>query len=277
MTRHRDISAVSLLGTGITGVQRVAIRGEGTALDFSGDGDLGPQDIGLTKRFYTIDVETLHSSKYRDIHNPQFVDKAGTPVTTDLNEVLGVDMALEGDALPDSAEADTWLTYIGVTNVRSSLDLTLRDVDQALEAIASDEMGIRGKVQFNVLPPQSTHGLPDTGSAVQDGLDNLVLVGVEGAGAHRELSQGMLHFQGYGESGDAPEFLGSSIADAVPGDTGTFSATFGGAPTTTLAVTVDNCVCIRTRITVEHGGLLRVSYELQAYSSDGTTDPLSAT
>lgn len=272
MARFRDISSVSLLGTSITGVQRVSIRGEGTVLDYSGDADAGVQDIGLTKRFYSIDVEVMDPAKYRDIGSPTFTDKAGTPVATALNEVQGIDMSIEADALQDSAEDDTWLTYIGVTNARSSMDITMRDVQQALEAIASDEMGIRGGVTFDVHPPMSTHGLPDTG--VETGLDNLVLVGVEGQGAHRDLGQGVLHFQGYGAGGAAPAFEGT-LTDADPGDTGSFVATFPGAGGSDKTVTITNCICVRARVSVEHGGIVHITYELQAYSSDGTTDPLS--
>ena len=273
MARYRDVNSVTLLGEAITGVQSVRVGGEATEIEYEGDDDAGVQDIGVTKRFISISVEVKDSTKRRDIRDPQFTSTA--PVTTALNEVQGIDIGLEGQPVQDSAEKDTWLTYIGVRSVKASVDVALRDVGQVVDDSGVFFIGVRGKIDFDLQAPLSTAGLPDSSALTNTEIDNLVLVGVEGNTPHGELADGRLRFSGHGAGGAAPLITSTAIPKTV-GATGSVvftavSAT-GGADKT---ITISNCVLVRIRARAVHGDIFQVTYELQAFSSDGVASPVA--
>lgn len=273
MSRYRNLSTVSLLGEAITGVQSVQVRLASTRITHEGDNDAGVQDIGVTKRFVSITVEAEDSSKRRDIRSPQFTDALAA--ATALNEVLSVEASVEGQPVQDSAEDDTWLTYIGVRSVEAGLDLGIRDVNQALGT--TFPIGIRGTVDFDLQAPLSTHGLPDSAATTNFSMANLVLESVDPDVPHGELAEARMHFGGHGTGGAAPLITCAAIPKAVAA-TGTFSfVAISATGGTNKTVTISNCVLVRLRARAGHGEIFRVTYEIQAYSIDGVTSPIAVT
>jgi hypothetical protein len=191
-------------------------------------------------------------------------------------------MSERADEMPDSAEDDDWLTFVGITRRIIEAEVELRDIAQIINA-TNFKIGDMGQLQFDVLPGSALTGLADRTAYERFSANDLVVVGINPTLTHGDLASGTFSLRGTNasEQGKIQNTLsggGSTVFEVHVGDTGTItwiapSATGGGDTSMSLA----NCVCTGAEITATHGGRLERRFTFRAYSSDGQTSPLSVT
>jgi len=278
MARFRDVKSVSVFGTPWTGVQNVSVNVEADSFESSGDNNIDIRRVDVTKQKITFTIEVQDPDFKRDIKDPAFGSSPGVS----LNEVQKISLKQSCSVLTDSAEEDQWITYIGTTKAKTEAEVELRDISQ-IRTEGTIKIGDKDSLIFKVLPGASTSGLADSSAYEQFEGKNMVVTGITGGEKHGEVNGGTLSMIGFGDDSNVARIYntlsggGSSGFEKHCGDTGTVSWT---SPSVSGSggdedVSIANCVCTGVEIEASHAGRLTRRFTFEAYSSDGSTTPLT--
>ncbi len=192
-----------------------------------------------------------------------------------LIEVLKVSAKEGCSEIDDSADANLFISFLGVTGKMLEVTIELRDVTQALGLISIGELG-----QLDIVVPLGsvTSGLIGSDTETFT-LKNMTVVGQNTGAKHADIASNSLSLEGVGENGANIENTlsagGSTPFEINCGDSGEISykipSADGGDDET---VTVSNCVCTGVELSVEHAGRLQRKFDFGSFSSDGSTPPL---
>jgi len=197
----------------------------------------------------------------------------------ELNAIQRLTLRESGDLIEDSAEDETWKTYMGITGRVLEADAEFRDLKKALGVFA---LGDLGDLVVETLEGSATSGLADSTSWERFLMEAMTLTGINTSSKHKELSSVSMNWRGVGDATLGAEIqntthdAGTTNFEKNVGDTGTCSfvapSADGGSNVT---VTISNCVLTSVEITLNHGGRTERRFELSAYSSNGSTSPVA--
>lgn len=269
----RDVNTVVLAGVAIAGVQRVRLGNEGAVINFNSDAGAYRQDVGLTKQVAQIDIERLSSAKLRDIISAVFTFNGTGSIT--FGRVQRARVGQRGTVLRDSGDADTWVRYVGVTDIAGDAEVNFRDLPQIKAAGLTK--GRKGTLTLRVPAPRTGYGLPSTTAAEVHVVKCMVAMH-EAQASHGAMSDGRTRFEMYGTSPWSSSGLtgGQMLKPVSVGQRGAISWNAPAADAASSeATTVTGAVITDIEMTLEHGGYARSNYKAEAGASDGTTPPVS--
>jgi len=281
MARYRDVKGVTVFSSAWTGVQDVALNIEAENFNSSGDDKDYIERIDVTKLFASLEISILDPSFKRDIYMPSFGSGSGADA---LNEVLKASLSENCDVIKDSSEADLWIVYLGITKRMVEGNVELRDISQLIDADGIT-VGHLDTFTFKVLKGAATTAFNDPAQSETLSIANAVITSINTSEKHGDLASGTINFMGYGNPSDDPPTAGKivtsdtgSVFDKHVGDSGTISfiakAALGGTAGD-KSISVINCVCTKVEITAQHGGRMERKFSFEAYSSDGSTSPIT--
>lgn len=270
----RDVNTVSIFGTNMLGVERVTLEDDGAVINWSADAAAYRQDVGLTKQLAMVSIEKKASNKMRDLISAVFT--CGSTGSVTLGRVQRVRAREGGTPLHDSGDADTWIRYVGVTEVMGEVEVTSRDVKQRPSA-GTLVKGRKGTLTVTVPIQRTGYGLPASTATETHKFQCMVAkVGIKAE--HGNLADLDLRFEIYGPNRWTASGAtgGASLAPVAVGATGTISwkAPAADASSAESVTVARNCV-VEREMTVEHGSFARSSIRTEAGSSDGVTPPIS--
>jgi hypothetical protein len=270
----RDVNTVVLAGVALAGVQRVRLSNEGALLNFHADANAFRQDVGLTKQIAMVDIERMSSSKLRDIVSAVFTSGALTSVT--LGRVQRARISQGGTVLRDSGDADSWVRYVGVTDISGDVEATFRDVKQMQSG--SLKKGQKGTLTLAVPVSRSGTGLPSSTATETHKVVCMVHTFEKQVG-HGEMAEIRARFEMFGATNPwttSGLTGGAQLKPVTVGQAGSAKWTAPAADAGSAeATTVTAGVVTNIEVTLEHGNYARANYKLEAGASDGVTPPIS--
>lgn len=198
---------------------------------------------------------------------------------TTVGIVNSMSMTNSSTDIPDSAEEDKFLTFIGITDrvIEATIDSKniRQNVVESLFAIAQ-----KRDIEVDVLPGDARSGLCDLTAFERILLKNMTITGIELSTPHGDLASGSVSLRGGDPTG---AIFNNTTSDSNPtgfeknpGDVGTITFTVptadGGSD---LDITVVNCVLTSSELSLAHGEGMERTFTFKAFSVDGQVSPLS--
>lgn len=272
----RDVNTVTIGGTTILGVQSVRLGDAGELLEFTSDANAYRQDVGLTKQVATIELERISNQKLRDVLSAVFTAVGGASTGTSImGRIQRVSLQQSGDVIRDSGDADVWLRYLGLTNIKGQVTVEFRDLAQLQSAPLVK--GRKGTLTLKVPVPRTGFGLPAS-TATETHTVVCMVAGMEKDAEHGGLGSGRVTFEAYGTSPwtSAGATGGKQLRPIAPGWKGTVGWTAPAADASGgEATSVTNALLTGLDVTLAHGEFSRAVYRFEAHSTNGQTAPIT--
>lgn len=273
----RDVNTVVLHGTAIQGVRTVRLSDEGEEINFNADAVAYRQDVGLTKQIAMLEIERISSNKFRDVLSAVFTAVGGTGTgTAILGRVQRARISQQGSVIRDSGDADHWIRYVGVTDINGQVEVTFRD--QAQLHAAPLVKGRKGTLTLKVPVPRTAFGLP-AATATETHVVTCMVKGIEKRAEHGGLGEARVVFEMYGSTNPWSKSGvtgGKQLRPVAIGGSGTVSWNAPAADAAlSEATSVANAVCVGIEVDLAHGEYAQARYRFEAYSSNGTTAPIT--
>jgi len=273
---YRDVGGCTIHGTSISGVESIRLRDQADEIEYVADDNQYRQDVGVTRQFIGLDVERKASTKLRDIISAVFTsDQGAVTGSVTIGRVQSCEISQDGSTIRDSGDADTWIRYIGVTGIGGEARCEFRDLAQQRTGVLVK--GKKGTLTVSVPVPRTGFGLP-AGTATEEYALSCEVIEMEDEVSHGDLANANIRFALYGSTDPVGQNAAadSGLGLVAVGDDDTVSYTAPAADAGSAeAVAVTNAVCVGRTLSFRHGDHARATYRFEAYSSDGTTAPVS--
>lgn len=271
----RDVNTVVLCGVAMQGVQRVRFSDEGAVINFNADANAYRQDLGLTKQIAMVDIERLSSAKLRDLVSAVWTG-GGISTAVSLGRVQRAQVRQGGTVLRDSGDADSWVRYVGVTDIQGSIDADFRDLKQL--RVGALKKGTKGTLTIAIPISRTRTGLPAS-TATETHKFVCMVDSFEEEAKHGGMADAKAKFQLYGavDPWSASGLTGGpQLKPITVGQRGSVKWTAPAADAASAQpVVVTGGVITSIDLTVEHGAYARASYKIEAGAADGQTPPIS--
>jgi hypothetical protein len=262
----------------LPGCQEVSLECSGDEIEHSACDDLAIRYRGLTGLACTADATIVGG--FTLVRDVDAVKLGGTPISN----VTSITMTLTANELSDSSDADSWLTYVGVTGRSVEAVITTRCVD-VLKGSSKFRPGCIGDLTVNG-KGGAVSGCPGGGTNegatdIAFGATKLMVTGVQVTGTHGDFAEAIITAKG---TDSVDSFSGTSGIPMAskPGKSDVFSfkvldATDIDETTTTTGVTftLKNAVLMENTVTLTHGEMMENSFSVKAFSTDGQTSPMT--
>lgn len=245
----------------IPGCQEVSVECSGDEIEHSACDDDAISYRGLTGLVCDADLSIEGGADFlRDVFGVVFGAAIPDVMSAELSEV--------SSELVDSADADLWVTVVGVTERAVEASITARSAD----TIAGLTLGDVDTLTIKAKTGSLTTGLTGAGEEVFTAL-SMELVNFGPTAKHADFAEASAEFK---STAGVKTFTGGEMAGIHPGDSGTLifkikPADAGVAKTFTLV----NAIVMERSASLSQGEMVSESLTVKAFSTDGTTEPLS--
>lgn len=270
----RDVNTVSIMGTSMLGIERVSLSDEGAVINWFADASAYRQDVGLTKQVAGVNIERKSRLFMRDIISAVFT--CGATGSVPLGRVQRIRARENGTVLRDSGDADSWVRYVGITDITGEVEASFRDVHQRA-AGGSMVKGRKGTLTVKVPVPRTGYGLPSS-TATETHVFKCMVARNEVKAEHGALADIDVRFEMYGSSQWTASGAtgGASLAPKALGATGTVSWVAPAADASAgEAVSVAHGCVVEREMSLEHGAHAKAMLKTEHWSADGQTPPVT--